>query len=127
MKHTNENTTAEFATGRRSALGHQRTFRSAIGMSALGHKRTFAVQYPMSALPPKADMCGAARDVRFGSLADILVVNRGARFTPVKGPIAEPCVKLFDHLISEKQKRLAYGETESFSRFEIDDEFEFVR
>jgi len=25
----------------------------------------------MSALPPKADMCGAARDVRFGPKADI--------------------------------------------------------
>ena len=34
-------------------------------MSALGHKRTFAVQKGMSALPPKADMCGAKRDVRF--------------------------------------------------------------
>src|SRR5262245_47985005 len=26
----------------------------------------------MSALPPKADMCGAARDVRFGPKADII-------------------------------------------------------
>jgi len=26
----------------------------------------------MSALPPKADMCGAARDVRFGPIADIV-------------------------------------------------------
>ena len=34
-------------------------------MSALGHKRTFAVQNVMSALPPKADMCGATRHVRF--------------------------------------------------------------
>jgi len=33
-------------------------------MPALGHKRTFAVQNRMSALPPKADMCGAASDVR---------------------------------------------------------------
>jgi hypothetical protein len=24
----------------------------------------------MSALPPKADMCGAARDVRYGPIAD---------------------------------------------------------
>ena len=88
---------------------------------------TGVVASSVSALPPKADMCAATRDVRFGPKADILVVNRDARFTPVKGPIAEPCVKLFDHLISEKQKRLAYGETESFSRFEIDDEFEFVR
>ena len=40
-------------------------------MSALGHKQTFALQWAMSALPPKADMCGAARDVRFGPIADI--------------------------------------------------------
>jgi len=36
------------------------------GMSALGHKQTFAVQIGMSALHPKADMCGATKDVRFG-------------------------------------------------------------
>jgi hypothetical protein len=62
-----------------SALGHKRTFRSAIVMSALGQKRTYAVQNGMSALPPKADMCGATGDVRFGPIADIL--------------------RLFDHLV----------------------------
>jgi hypothetical protein len=54
-------------------------------MSALGHKPTYAVQKGTSALPPiatakadsrkrscplyppKADMCGATRDVRFGA------------------------------------------------------------
>ena len=58
-------------------------------MSALGQKQTYAVQQPMSALPPiatakadmsqmvmsalppKADMCGATRDVRFGPIAGI--------------------------------------------------------
>ena len=38
-------------------------------MSALGQKRTYAVQKAMSALPPKADMCGATRDVRFGPIS----------------------------------------------------------
>jgi hypothetical protein len=33
-------------------------------MFALGHKQIFAPQKVMSALPPKADMCGATRDVR---------------------------------------------------------------
>jgi hypothetical protein len=33
-------------------------------MSALGQKQTFALQKDMSALPPKADICGATRDVR---------------------------------------------------------------
>jgi hypothetical protein len=42
-----------------------------MGMSALGQKQTFAVQNGMSALPPKADMCGAKRDVRYVPIADI--------------------------------------------------------
>jgi hypothetical protein len=40
-------------------------------MSALGQKQTRAVQQVMSALPPKADMCDATTDVRFGPIADI--------------------------------------------------------
>ena len=60
-------------------------------MSALGHKQTYALQKAMSALPPiatakaysrkgscllyppKADMCAATSDVRYGPKADILV------------------------------------------------------
>ena len=41
-------------------------------MSALGHKWTYATQNGMSALPPKADMCGANRNVRYGPKADIV-------------------------------------------------------
>jgi hypothetical protein len=37
----------------------------------LGHQRTMQWQKGISALPPKADMCGAARDVRFGPIADV--------------------------------------------------------
>jgi hypothetical protein len=44
-------------------------------MSALGHKGTFVVQNAMSALPPKADMCGATRDVRFVPKADIQLIH----------------------------------------------------
>ena len=40
-------------------------------MSALGKKRTHALHQPMSALPPKADICSALSDVRFGPIADI--------------------------------------------------------
>ena len=40
-------------------------------MSALGHKRTFAVQNSTSALPPKADIRGATRHVRFVPKADM--------------------------------------------------------
>jgi hypothetical protein len=31
----------------------------------------------MSALPPKADMCGATRDVRYGPIADIASNRHG--------------------------------------------------
>jgi|GEM_PF-2808958 hypothetical protein len=37
----------------------------------MDQKQTFAPQKAMSALPPKADMCGAIRDVRFGPKADM--------------------------------------------------------
>jgi hypothetical protein len=43
-------------------------------MSALGQKPTYALQQAMSALPPKADMCGATWDVRYGPIADIAAV-----------------------------------------------------
>jgi hypothetical protein len=62
-------------------------------MSALGQKQTCAVQEPMSALPPKADMCGATRDVRFG-------------------PIADSCtaaiLSLFDHQVGAAKQRKRY-------------------
>jgi hypothetical protein len=69
-------------------------------MSALGQKRTFAVHQPMSALhpiatakadmpqmvmsalAPKADMCSATSDVRFGSKADMCNALAHVRFTP---------------------------------------------
>jgi hypothetical protein len=54
-------------------------------MSALGQKRTCAVQKGMSASPPKADMCGAASDVRLGPLADI---------------------NSFDHIVGEAKDRI---------------------
>jgi hypothetical protein len=47
-------------------------------MSGLGQKQTFAVQNRMSALPPKAGMCGAKRDVRFGPAADIRLTSTSA-------------------------------------------------
>jgi len=40
-------------------------------MSALGQKQTFRSPIAMSALPPKADMCDATSDVRFGPIAGI--------------------------------------------------------
>ena len=43
-------------------------------MSALGQNATCASQKVMSALPPKADMCGATRDVCYGPKADIVAL-----------------------------------------------------
>jgi hypothetical protein len=49
---------------------------SAVAISALlprlamAYLRKYAVQKGMSALPPKADMCGATRDVRLVPIAD---------------------------------------------------------
>src|SRR5262249_29053731 len=40
-------------------------------MSALGHKRTFCSAIAMSPLPPKAEICGAKRNVRYGPEVDI--------------------------------------------------------
>jgi hypothetical protein len=45
-------------------------------------KQTCAVREGMSALPPKADMCGATSDVRFGSKADMCVAKSNVRFDP---------------------------------------------
>jgi len=38
-----------------------------------------------SMITPKSDMCGAARDVRFGSKADIRAAKCHVRFTPESG------------------------------------------
>jgi hypothetical protein len=38
----------------------------------------------MSALPPKADMCSATRDVRFGPKADIVSVRRVTKKSAVE-------------------------------------------
>jgi hypothetical protein len=51
-------------------------------MSALGQKQTYAVQKGMSALHPKADMCSAEADVRFGPKADmktVVIIGRAGR------------------------------------------------
>jgi hypothetical protein len=70
-------------------LDNKKILRSAIAMSALGQKQTYAAQKAMSALapiatkkadmpqmvmsalPPKADVCGATRDVCPGPEAKI--------------------------------------------------------
>ena len=57
-----------------SALGHKQTYAVQNGMSALPNsdRESGLARKVMSALPPKADMCSAARDVRFGPIADMV-------------------------------------------------------
>src|SRR5262245_55260847 len=74
-------------------------------MSALGQKRTFAMQKVMSALPPRANMCGATRDVRFG-------------------PIADMSRSLDDH-VGSLQEDLRNCQTKRLGRLEINDKFKF--
>jgi hypothetical protein len=53
----------------------------------------------MSALPPKADMCGATRDVRFGPIADI---------------------RLLDDHIHALHKSVGDGQAQRFRSLEVD-------
>ena len=72
-----------------SALGQKRTCPVKKGMSALPPTATAKADFPqkvMSALPPKADMCGATSDVRFGPKADSCTAAEAA---------------LFDHLVRD--------------------------
>jgi hypothetical protein len=62
----------------------------------------------MSALPPKADMCGATRDVRFGPIADI------------------PRMSL-NHNVCSREQRRRDCEPKRFGSFQIHDQFIFCR
>src|SRR5262245_4108177 len=59
----------------------------------------------MSAIPPKADMCGATRDVRFGPIADM----RRTSF-----------VELFDDRVSSGEHGRRNCEAQCLSGFKID-------
>ena len=71
---------------RSSILGKSSLLRHGT-MSALGQKPTCAPQNVMSASPPKADMCAATRDVRFGPKADI---GEQAPKLVFRGPCCKP-------------------------------------
>ena len=84
-----------------SALGQKRTCAVHEPMSALGQKRTCATQKVMSALPPKADMCGATRDVCFVPIADM-----AASPGPVRASRSSQA--------APRRKRLKFGTVEAW-------------
>jgi hypothetical protein len=66
-------------------------------MSALGQTRTFAVQNSMSALPPKADIRGAKRDVRFVPIADIWSRGQATQLAqPTPNQISQKKIVMID-------------------------------
>src|SRR5262249_11088633 len=84
------------------------SFRVAFGSSRLALNPTDTTRRVsrsrMSALPPKADMCTATRDVRFGPKADI--------------------AQLFNHFIGCVEQRLRHGEAKRFRGLEVDYQLE---
>ena len=82
-------------------------------MSALGQKQTCAAQKVMSALPPKADMCGATRDVRFVPTADIgiqcaaakVLRRTSAMVSATSDAILGPCFLISENSASEIRSR----------------------
>src|SRR5215475_9667784 len=63
-------------------------------MSALGQKQTCAVPNVMSAFPPKADMCGATRDVRFAYSVRPKQQERSPILICVKRILKSPCLAI---------------------------------
>jgi hypothetical protein len=73
-------------------------------MSVLGHKQTFAVRKGMSALPPKADICGATSDVRFGAEAD-----NNVRKIPLDQFCAKPPFVVCLHDLTSRIRSSSFG------------------
>jgi hypothetical protein len=74
-------------------------------MSALGQKQTLTLQSGMSALLPKADMCSALANVRFGPIADL------------DGSI--------DYLVGKLLNQQGHVDAEGLRRFLVDKELKF--
>ena len=80
--------------------------------AACGGLRVRMTVRVMSALPPKADMCGATRDVRFGPKADSCTAATAS---------------LFDHFVRCHKQRLRHFEAECLRGFEVDDQLKLSR
>src|SRR5262245_11781115 len=86
----------------------ERLFDCSVGCrKAADQISALAVLRSMSALPPKADMCGATRDVRFG-------------------PIADMATLLFDYFVGALRKLQRHFEAYCFGSLEVDYELELT-
>jgi hypothetical protein len=96
-----------------SALGQKQTYAVQKGMSALPPIATAKADFTqtvMSALPPKADMCSATRDVRFGPKADSCGAAKRS---------------LFDHSVSAGDQGSRHYDAQRFGELHIDRHLEF--
>ena len=86
-------------------------------MSALGQKRTCAAQKVMSALPPKADMCGATKDVRYVPKADIALysITSLARASTDGGTVRPSALAVFRLITSSYLVGACTGRSAGFS------------
>src|SRR5262249_53767505 len=93
-------------------------YRSAWFVSAAG-RRKLLLDEPMPALPPKADMCGAARDVRFGPKADIVrhSITSSARPSKVVRMAIPRALAILRLMISSNVVGRAIGRSPGFSPF----------
>src|SRR5262245_44065157 len=88
----------------------------------------------MSASPPKADMCGATKDVRFGSKADICSAKWHVCFTPdcdndcvfrhVRWRKADMSYSI-DHLVVETVNKYCVVDVDRFCRIVVDEKLKF--
>src|SRR5262245_5376865 len=77
----------------------------------------------MSALPPKADMCGATTDVRFGPIADSalhqLSINSSARSSTVGGIVRPSALAVFRLIMSSNLVGCSTGISPGFEPLKI--------
>jgi len=70
-KRVNSTTRASCASPERLLRQTVRRISSHVVVQRSDKRSVIGANFAMAALPPKADMCGATRDVRFGPKADI--------------------------------------------------------
>src|SRR5262249_1611987 len=81
------------------------------------HEEDKCAYLALSALPPKADMCGALADVRFGPKADIRVysITSSARVSRVGGTLSSSALAVLRLITSSNFVGSCTGRSAGFS------------